>query len=599
METAHFADLIASQAMAYGEKTALKHRREITDEWSSISWESFASKVFALAKALYEIGVVEGDRIGQFSGNMAENLIADYACFANRAVVVPMYATSSAPQIEYITTDSEIAVLFVGDQDQYDIACEVKSKSQFLKKLIVLDPKVKLANEDSVYFEDFLDSGYQSNRHFEVQQRQQEAVDTDLACILYTSGTTGNPKGVMLPHSCLLEAVRIHTLRIPTVTDQSTSIAFLPLSHVFERMWCYFCIARGVTIYINLRPIEITETIKHVRPTLMCAVPRFWEKVYAAVQDNISKMPPSKQGIVTWALVVGKEMNIDTLRLGKKPSLGLRLKYNIADKLIFSKVKKTIGIDNATLLPVAGAKLSDDINIFFRSLGVPITYGYGLTESTASVCFFDYTGYEFGTVGRIIPDLQVKIGTDNEILLKGKTIFSGYYRNPEANAAAFTEDGFFRTGDAGFVRGENIILTDRIKDLFKTSYGKYVAPQEIETRLVLDKFIEQVAAIGDERPYVTAIIAPSIEALEVYARKNNIVFTDADDLLANPIIYEYMEQRIKKMQEGMAKHELIKKFRMISKPFSIQSGELTNTLKLKRPIVTQRYKVLIDEMYAE
>lgn len=599
METSHFADLIASQAMAYGEKTALKHRREITDEWSSISWESFASKVFALAKALYEIGVVEGDRIGQFSGNMAENLIADYGSFANRAVVVPMYATSSAPQIEYITTDSEIAVLFVGDQDQYNIACDVKSKSLFLKKLIVLDPNVKLVDEDSVFFEDFLDMGYQSNRHFEVQQRQQEAVDTDLACILYTSGTTGNPKGVMLPHSCLLEAVRIHTLRIPTVTDQSTSVAFLPLSHVFERMWCYFCIARGVTIYINLRPIEITETIKHVRPTLMCAVPRFWEKVYAAVQDNISKMPPSKQGIVTWALVIGKKMNIDTLRLGKTPSFGLRLKYKIADKLIYSKVKKTIGIDNANLLPVAGAKLSDDINIFFRSLGVPITYGYGLTESTASVSFFDSTGYEFGTVGRIIPDLQVKIGTDNEILLKGKTIFSGYYRNPEANAAAFTEDGFFRTGDAGFVRGENIILTDRIKDLFKTSYGKYVAPQEIETRLVLDKFIEQVAAIGDERPYVTAIIAPSIEALEVYARKNNIAFTDADDLLANPKIYEYMEERIKKMQDGMAKHELIKKFRMISKPFSIQSGELTNTLKLKRPIVTQRYKVLIDEMYAE
>ena len=412
------------------------------------------------------------------------------------------------------------------------------------RSLIVFDDTVELVGENSMYFHDLLVQGDKSNRHFEVQSRRNEAHDTDLACILYTSGTTGNPKGVMLPHSCLNEAVRIHAIRIPEMTDKDTSIAFLPLSHVFERMWCYLCVAQGVLIYINLRPIEITDAIKQVRPTMMCAVPRFWEKVYAAVQDNISKMPPFKQGMVSWALAIGKKYNIDYLRLGKTPSLGLRLRYLIADKLIYSKVKKTIGIENAVLFPVAGAKLSDEINIFLRSMGVPITYGYGLTESTASVSFFDRTGYEFGTVGKIIPDLEVKIGADNEILLKGKTIFPGYYRNPEANTAAFTEDGFFKTGDAGYIRGNSIILTDRIKDLFKTSYGKYIAPQEIETRLILDKYIDQVAVIGDERPYVSAIIAPSLPDLESYAAKFNIEYKDADDLLANPKIYEYMAQRI-------------------------------------------------------
>lgn len=598
METLHFATLIHAQAKKYGDRTALNHKKNLKDDWSHVSWKSFAEQVMAVSKALLELGVNEGDRVGQFSNNMAENLIVDYALFSNRAVVVPMYATSTAPQIEFIINDSEIAFLFVGDQVQYDIALTVMEHNHFLKKIIVFDREVVLKGESSMYFELFLQQGDASNRHFEVQNRMQEAVDTDLACILYTSGTTGNPKGVMMPHSCLNEAVRVHTVRIPEITDQQTSIAFLPLSHVFERMWCYLCIARGVEIYINLRPIEITDAIKQVRPTMMCAVPRFWEKVYGAVQDSISKMTPFKQGIVTWALATGKKYNIEYLRLDKVPPATLKIKYLIADKLIYSKVKKTIGIEQAVLFPVAGAKLSDDINIFLRSMGIPIVYGYGLTETTASVSFFDHTGYEFGTVGKIIPDLEVKIGPDNEIMVKGKTVFPGYFKNPDATAASFTEDGFFKTGDAGYIRGDSIILTDRIKDLFKTSYGKYIAPQEIETRLILDKYIEQVAVIGDEKPFVTAIIAPSIPDLERYAEKNNIHYNEIADLLVHPEIYKYMEQRIQRLQAGMANYEMIKKFALITKPFSIQGGELTNTLKLKRAVILQRYKVQIDEMYA-
>ena len=599
METLHFAEIIAGQAKKYADRTAFYHRKHSTDEWSPLSWNSMSEQVNALAKRLFEMGLKEGDRVGQFSNNMVENLITDYALFANRAVVVPMYATSTASQIEFIINDSAIEILFVGDQAQYEIALEVKQRSSVLKTIVVYDSDVVLNEAETIRFSDVLAAGRLSNHHFDVQERQQAATEDDLACILYTSGTTGNPKGVMLPHSCLDEAVRIHRIRIPEMTDQDTSIAFLPMSHVFERMWCYLCVANGVTVYVNLRPIEVSETLKEVRPTMMCAVPRFWEKVYSAVQENIAKMPPSKQGIVTWALAVGKKYNIDTLRNGLKPSAGLSIKYKIADKLIYSKVKKTVGIENAKLFPVAGARLSDDINIFFKSMGVPIAYGYGLTETTATVSFFEPVGYEFGTVGRIIPDIQVKIGTDNEILLKGRTIFRGYYKNPEANAAAFTEDGFFRTGDAGFLRNECIILTDRLKDLFKTSYGKYIAPQEIETRLILDKYIEQVAVIGNEKPYVTALIAPAMPALEEYARKAKISYSSTEELLAKPQVIELIESSIRKQQEGMAPYEFIKKFALLATPFSIQSGELTNTLKLKRPIVEQRYKVLIDEMYAK
>ncbi|MDD4971307.1 MAG: long-chain fatty acid--CoA ligase [Paludibacter sp.] len=598
MENLHFSQLIFAQAKKYGDKVAMCHREQLTDEWSKISWTTYANQVLSVAKAFVELGIIEHQRVAQFSQNKAENLIVDFALYANRAVMVPLYATSSASQVEFIINDAEIEIIFVGDQQQYNIAQEVRQNSKFLKEIIVFDRSVVFADsKHTMYYSDFLKMGEKSSKHFEVEHRQSEAAETDLACILYTSGTTGNPKGVMMPHSCFNEAMRIHSMRITSITDKDTSIAFLPLSHVFERTWCYYCTFRGATIYINLRPTEIQQTIKDVRPTLMCAVPRFWEKVYAGVQENLSKFSPFMLGIVTWALVVGRKYNIDYLRLGKKPYPFLQLRYFIADRLIFSKLKQTLGIENANMLPAAGARLSDEITLFFRSIGVPIVYGYGLTESTATVSCFEYTNYEIGTVGSIMPDVQVKLGEDNEIMLKGKTIFPGYYNNPAANAAAFTEDGWFKTGDAGIIKGNNIIMTERIKDMFKTSNGKYIAPQEIETRLTMDKYIEQVAVVGDERNFVTAIIAPSIPALEEYAKKNKIACDTVDELLKSPAIKEFIQSRIAEQQKGMANYEMIKRFVLIKKSFTIETGELTNTLKIRRAVIMQKYKSQIEEMY--
>jgi len=450
-----------------------------------------------------------------------------------------------------------------------------------------------------MHYVDLLSLGEKSDKHSEMEQRKKEALESDLACILYTSGTTGNPKGVMMPHSCFNESMRIHCIRLSEVNDEDTSIAFLPLSHVFERTWCYFCLFKGATIYINLLPTEIQQTIKDVRPTLMCAVPRFWEKVYAGVQENLSKFSPFMLGVVTWAIATGKQYNVDNLRIGKKPDIYLKFKYSIADKLIFSKVKQTLGIENAKLLPTAGAKLSNDIALFFRSIGVPIDYGYGLTESTATVSCYEVDNYEIGTVGTIMPGVEVKIGEDSEILLRGKTIFPGYYNNPDANAAAFTKDGWFKTGDAGHIKGNKIVLTDRIKDLFKTSNGKYIAPQEIETRLSLDKYIDQVAVIGDERNFVTAIIAPDVSALEEYALNNDIQYENVDELLKLSAIHDFLQKRITELQTGMANYELIKRFTLIKKSFTIETGELTNTLKIRRAVIMQKYKALIEEMYAK
>lgn len=599
MHELHFSQIIEAQAKKYGNKPLFHFRKNLTDEWTNISWTEFSTKTNILGLALIELGIEEKECVGQFSQNMTENLIVDFALYSNRAIMVPLYATSSVSQVEYIVNDAGIKVLFVGEQQQYDVALEVLSTSKTLQKIIVLDSEVKLKDDGhSMYFTDLIELGKKSNNTIIYQTRKKNTSSDDLACLLYTSGTTGNPKGVMMPHSSFQEAMRIHKLRLTTLSDKDISIAFLPLSHVFERTWTYFCIYMGIQVYINFRPIEIQQSIKDVRPTLMCSVPRFWEKVYAGVQENISKMSPFKQGLVTWATAVGKKHNLDFLRLNKKPSFVLTLKYTIADKLIFSKVKKTIGIENANMLPTAGARLSDDINIFLRSIGVPIVYGYGLTETTASVSCFDYTGYEIGSVGLVMPDVQVKIGPDNEILVKGKTVFKGYYKNEKATADAFTTDGWFKTGDAGYLKDGVITLTERIKDLFKTSNGKYIAPQSIEAVLSLDKYIDQVAVIGDERNYVTAIIAPAIPAIEAYAQEEKIQYSDIDELLNTPQIQTLIEQSIKKAQANMASYEQIKRFRLIKKGFSIEAGELTNTLKMRRAVIMQKYKKLIDEMYA-
>lgn len=599
MEPTKFSKLIREQANTLGEKIALYDREELTDPWKALSWLEFASKVEIAAKAFLSLGVKEQERVGQFSQNKHENFIADFALYSVRGVNVPIYPTSSLQQVDFIVNDAEIQYLFVGEQDQYNIGIELFDSCKTLKKLIVFDEKTLITDtKRAMYFSEFMRMGEKSTMHFELEERRAHSDEKDMASILYTSGTTGNPKGVVMTHEMYEEAMRIHTIRLKTVTADDISIAFLPLTHVFERTWCYYLLFVGATIYINHRPVEIQQTIKDVRPTLMCAVPRFWEKVFTGVQENLTQSSPIKLALVTWSVAIGKKHNIDHLRKGKKPDFFLKFRYKLAEKLILSKVQNVLGMENANILPTAGAKLSDTIAMFFLSIGIPIVYGYGLTESTATVCCFITDNYRIGTVGTIMPDVQVKIGDDNEILLKGKTITPGYYKNAEANKNGFTADGWFRTGDAGTLSTDGkLTLTERIKDLFKTSNGKYIAPQETETRLELDKYIEQAVTIGDERNYVTAIIVPAIPALEEYAKQHKIGYESVDALLKHPKIHMLIEERIAEQQKGMAHYELIKKFTLIKKGFTIETGELTNTLKLRRTIIMQKYKDLIDAMY--
>ena len=593
--------MVHRQAEKYGDKVALKYRDYETSQWIPITWNKFSQTVRQAANALVALGVEEQRNIGIFSQNKPECLFTDFAAFANRLVTIPLYATSSSAQAQYIINDAQIRFLFVGEQFQYDAAFSAFGFCHSLQKLIIFDRNVVLDPRDktSIYYDEFLALGKDLPHNNVVEERTARASDEDLANILNTSGTTGEPKGVMLHHFNYREAIRIHDIRLTAMTDKDVSMNFLPLTHVFEKAWTYLCIHRGVQVCINLRPADIQTTIKEIRPTLMCSVPRFWEKVYAGVQEKIAQETGLRKAMMLDAIKVGKMHNIDYLRVGKTPPLLLHLKYKFYEKTIYALLKKTIGIENGNFFPTAGAAVPDEICEFVHSVGINMIVGYGLTESTATVSCFPDKGYEIGSVGTLMPDVEVKIGENNEILLRGKTITTGYYRKPEATADAIDKDGWFHTGDAGHLKDGHLYLTERIKDLFKTSNGKYVSPQALETKLAIDRYIDQIAVIADQRKFVSALIVPVYGFVKDYAKEKGLEYKDMADLLQHPKVQALFRARIDTLQQQFAHYEQVKRFTLLPEPFSMERGELTNTLKLKRSVVATNYKELIDKMYEE
>ncbi len=597
----HLSVLIHSQAEKYGEKIALKYRDYETTQWIPVTWNEFSATVRQAARAMAALGIKEQENIGVFSQNKPECLYTDFAAFANRAVTTPLYATSSPAQAQYIISDAQIRYLFVGEQFQYDAAFRVFGLCQSLQQLIIFDRQVQKDPRDftSIYYDEFLALGDDAKLDDVVEDRTAHASDADLANILYTSGTTGEPKGAMLHHSNYREAFRIHDLRFPFLGEHDVSMNFLPLTHIFEKAWTYFCIHRGVQVCVNLRPQDIQTTIKEIRPTAMCSVPRFWEKVYAGVQERITQETGLRKHLLLDALKVGRVYNIDYVRQGQTPPMMLRMKYKFYEKTVYALLKKTIGIENGHFFPTAGAAVSDEICEFVHSVGINMVVGYGLTESTATVSCFEGEGFEIGSVGTVMPDVEVKIGENNEILLRGKTITAGYYKKPDATAAAIDADGWFHTGDAGYLKGNHLYLTERIKDLFKTSNGKYISPQALETRLGIDRYIDQIAIIADQRKFVSALIVPVYPLVEAYAREKGIAYHTQDELLQHPKIQALFRARIDTLQQTFAHYEQVKNFTLLPEPFSMERGELTNTLKLRRAVVAKNYKEVIDKMYAE
>ena len=597
----HLSRLIHDQAKNYGDREVLIYKDFGGQEWKSMSWNQFSDKVWQVSNALLNLGVKVQENIGVFSQNSVQYLFCDFGAWGIRAVTIPFYATSSEQQIQFMVSDAKVRFLFVGEQEQYDKARRIFSMCQTLERIIIFDKNVRISSHDpnAMYFDDFLKLGDNLPRQTEVEKLQAQASMDDVANVLYTSGTTGDSKGVILTCGQYHAAFEANGKCVP-VDENDRVLNFLPFTHIFEKGWKILALTKGARLIVNTYPQEVQQSMKETHPTCMSSVPRFWEKVYMGVLEKIENSSAVQRKLFQHALNVGKRHNIDYLSKGKRAPLAMHLEYEMLNKTVFSLVRKELGLENAHFFPTAGATVNPKVEEFVHAIGINMIVGYGLTESLATVsCNHLGEPYTVGGVGVPIEGIDIKISDEGEILLKGPTITKGYYNREDLTRQAFTDDGYFKTGDSGYLKDGELFLKERIKDLYKTSNGKYIAPQMIESKLLVDKYIDQICIIADQRKFVSALIIPVYSLLEEYAREHHIAFENREQLCANKQIYEMMKERIDTLQQQLAHYEQIKRFTLLPHHFSMEKGELTNTLKIKRRVLNENYKREIDEMYAE
>ena len=572
----------------YPTKAAIGFKKK--EKWTEISWTVFRSSVFKTANALRAAGVSEGDRVAIYSDNSAEWITFDLAILSLGAITVPIYSTNNQEQAQYILDESECKMILVGNQEQYDAALEILKNSTFLQQIIVAKKSIWIKKEASQYLEDFIKS---ASDELEIVPKEND----DLATIIYTSGTTGVPKGVMITHGNFRQCVQAHFDFFKFKNfEKETSLAFLPLTHIFERSWTILALSGGAKVYFLENTKLIASALSEIKPTMMCAVPRFYQKIYAGVNEMVNSGPETKKKIFSWAMETGSAV-AEKKRLNQTVPVSLKIKNSVAGMLVFNKIKNKMG-GNLWFMPCGGAAVSPEVTRFFDAIGIHVTVGYGLTETTATLTAFPFQHYVHGSVGIPLGDTEIKTGENNEILAKGSGIMKGYYKKPQETSEVFTEDGWFRTGDAGkFDEAGNLFITDRIKDLMKTSNGKYVAPQPIENLLSNNNYINQAMVIAEGKPFVTAMIIPNFEALKEQLSKMNIPFTTWKEVVNLEKIKEFYSQKIEEMQHSLAGFEKVKKFVLMPAEFEITTGEITPTLKVKRNVVMQKYADLVDKMY--
>ena len=596
-----FSRLIHEQAKKYGEKTALSYRDYSCNKWIPISWNTFSEKVTTVSNALVELGIRVQENIAVFSQNMPEDFYVDFGAYGIRAVTIPFFPNSSPSQIKYMVDDAEIRLIFVGEQQQYDTIIPIFPLSSTLEHLVIFDRNVVRHPTDrfSIYFDDFLKLGLQRSHQEEVNRRTALARPEDIANILYTSGTTGVSKGVVLTHKMYQTAMRENDKALP-LSENDIFLNFLPFTHVFERGWAYLGLSEGCQQAINLRPTDILQSLKEVHPTCMSAVPRFWEKVYEGVLEKANHLSGLKRKLFRKAMTIGRIYQIDYLSKGRKPPMWLSLEYKFLESTIIDVLKKSLGLERSNFFPTAGAAISKEVEAFVHICGIQMITGYGLTESTATVsCGRIGQPFTIGSVGRVLEGVTAKIGENDEILLKGDTIFKEYYRKPKETHEVIDDEGWFHTGDAGYIKNGELFLTDRIKDLYKTSNGKYIAPQQIESKLIVDRFIDQIVVIADRHKYVSALIVPSYTLLQEYAKQQGIAHESLEELCNNPQIHRYLSERINTLQQDLAYYEQVKRFRLLPQPFSMERNEITSTLKMRRKVIFEHYSEEIESMYQE
>ncbi len=557
------------------------------DGWTPLTAKQVYGRVRALAEALQSWGVVKGDRVAMTGENRWEWPVTDFAILAIGAVSVPLYQTLSPEQVGYSINDSGSKVFICSTGKQYE-KLHGAGEMPKLERVLVWDAGEFPNTESWAEVMKRAPSLEEPDAAFDAMVAA--AAPGDLATIVYTSGTTGQPKGVMLTHGNVGSNMMFSTDDLHIVKDD-VSISFLPLSHALARHLDYVIYANGGIIAYEPKFDNLTKSMKSVRPTVFVAVPRVFEKVRQAVEGRSHGF---KKTILQWALKQG-EGHRDELAAGKQPS---GLMYKLADKLVFSKIHEAFG-GRAKVFISGGAPLGMESSQWFLNVGVRVMEGYGLTETSPVISRNTFAGYRMGTVGTILPNVETRIASDGELEVKGPNVFSGYWQKPDETKKEFTDDGWFKTGDIGKIEDGFLSITDRKKELMKTSGGKYVAPQPIESKLKVDGLVNQVALIGDNRKFVSAIFAPNFQALEKWASANGVASGDHAKMVADPKVQKVYQDIADKANAGLEHHETIKKVIVTPDDWTVESGELTPSLKLKRRVISEKYKEQIDTLYAE
>ncbi|WP_067659899.1 AMP-dependent synthetase/ligase [Ferrimonas marina] len=577
-----------------GEAPALRHK--VGEQWQDISWQRFGEQVDALSRALLSLQLAVQDKVAIFANNSAEWTIADLAIAQIRAISAPIYPTNTAEQSAYIINDAGAKVLFVAGQEQYDKALTLVNQCESLQAIILMEESLRPVDSAVAIYrlKDLLEADH-ADQQTAMEQRVAEASLNDLLTLIYTSGTTGEPKGVMLDYTNFASTVRQHQEFVP-FGEGDVSLAFLPLSHVFERGWTLYVLCMGGTNAYLDDPMKVQDALGEIRPHVMCAVPRLYEKIYSAVMEKLETAPSHKRGLFMWSLKQGlKRFHAQN----GGPSMGpiSKAQLALADKLVLSKVREKLG-GRIRFMPAGGAALDPKVNEFFQSVGLTVLCGFGMTETTATVTANWPGKIGIGTNGNTMSETQVRIGDNDEIQVKGDTVMRGYYNRPEDTQATFTEDGWLKTGDCGCLDAQGrLLITDRIKELMKTSNGKYIAPQRVEGMVARDPLVEQIAIVADARNYVSALIVPAFEALESWAKEKGIQYKDKLDLVENAQVKALFEERLKAVQAELARFEQVKQFTLLNREFCMKLGEITPTMKLRRKVINERFAREIEAMY--
>lgn len=591
------SDMLRQNATKFSERPALKYRKQ--GKFVALSYAAFYERALMAARGLKKCNVKPGEAVAVLSENRVGWVIADMGILCAGGVTVAIYPTNTPEQIEYVLNHSEARVVFVSSKVQY----------QKLLKIRKAIPKVKLV----VSFERFLgeptlpvctfyqlseiDHPLTESEKKELEEGIDSIAPDDLLTLIYTSGTTGVPKGAMLTHRNILFDAFYTSKKAAVLSERDVHLSFLPLSHVLERTVGYYMTIMNGSLMAFADSIEkVPENMLELKPTVSVSVPRLFEKIYSRIFENVHQMSVVKRKLFHWAVDTGKQY-IEARYIAKRTSLFLTVKYGIADRLVFAKLRKRLG-GSMRLFCCGGAPLDKTINEFFWIAGLPIFEGYGLTETSPAVCFNNFDQIRFGSVGTTLENTEVRADTDGELLIKGPQVMAGYYKDEKATSEAF-QDGWFRTGDIGHIDNGFIFITDRKKELIITAGGKNIAPQPIENELKLDKYISQAFVYGDRKPYLTALLVPNLERLNEHAREKQIDYIDYDDLVLRVPVQKLYQQRVAEINGKLARYESIKKFVLLPRDFSIEGGELTPTLKLKRKIIYEKYKDKIEGMYTD